>query len=568
MIFAMNLNATQSLCLFLAVGTCVLSSSDLLAQDNILSSRQRGIATKPDAAANQDGANAQRVDIQETFQSAFLIEPLTQRLSGRTGSAHGFKFKVESANKETRIDILPVGLTQELSGRIVVDESKEVSSSVLRMLTPSSMTLLPGVTSFIEGVVQIPRGDAEFYTLGLLIRETGQKADLKPTVDANGNAQTKAGLQFVTQYLLRIDLLVEGMRGDQAKQVAFDELKLSPLRGRPLLNLVASNPTASDIEYELRCRLRRSTNDRSFQPLRLNMPIRGEMQTDEKFVGRLLPKSRVRMEGLLPEAIASGDYEVDIDLLVSGRSVKKQTLSLTVNAADFPAQDVIISQAAEGLMVAPAQIELAKTRGGVRRLMVHVTNNANDIKVIDLSAVDRVGQQLSSVSIQPSQLTLSPGSNRKLAITLLGNSTHSAPVEYGSLRIVTKSGERDYSESKELPMALIYKPTRATEVSVDPVVWDSDNERPRFRTLIRNTGESHLPVDARLSITGSSGFRGVLHGGFGKWLMPSESMWIDFVLEQPLTPGDYVLRFEMQTASQPISTTQTFQVSELVTASR
>lgn len=157
------------------------------------------------------------------------------------------------------------------------------------------------------------------------------------------------------------------MRGDQAKQVAFDELKLNPLRGRPLLNLVASNPTASDIEYELRCRLRRSTNDRSFQPLRLNMPIRGEMQTDEKFVGSLLPKSRVRMEGLLPEAIASGDYEVDIDLLVSGRSVKKQTLSLTVNAADFPAQDVIISQAAEGLMVAPAQIELAKTRGGVRR---------------------------------------------------------------------------------------------------------------------------------------------------------------------------------------------------------
>ncbi|HBJ33437.1 MAG TPA: hypothetical protein DDZ51_01495 [Planctomycetaceae bacterium] len=525
-------------------------------------------AQNPDAAG-QVGTDGKAVNIQETFQSAFLIEPLVQRLSGRSGTTLSFKFKLESLNRETRIDILPVGLKQEITGRISVDQSKEISSNVLRLLTPNAMTLLPGVTSFIEGVVQIPRGDSEFHTLGLLIREVGQENNLKPTVDAAGNVQTKAGLQITTQYLLRIDLLVEGVRGGQAAQIILDDLKLSPFRGRPQLNLIATNPTASAVEFEMRARLRRSANDRSFQPLRLNMPIRNDMETEEKFVGRLLPKSRVRMQGLLPEAIASGDYEVDLDILVAGRTAKKQTLSIKVNAADFPAQDVIISQAAEGLMIAPAQIELAQTRGGVRRVSLSLTNNSRNSKSIDLSAVDRSGQQLTGVTIQPSQVSLPPGSNRKLSIIMKGSSGTSLSVEYGSLRVVTQSDERDFTESKELPLALVYKNLRATEVSVEPVVWDpGDDLAPRFRTLIRNIGESHLPVDARLSINGSSGFRDTLHGGFGKWLMPGESMWINFAVEKPLPPGDYVLRFEMQTGTQPISTSQTFQVTDLVTASR
>ncbi len=520
-------------------------------------------------AQGQPLASGQTVNIQETFQSAFAIEPLVQRLSGRSGTTLGFKFKLESFNRETRIDILPVGLKQEISGRIVIDQSKEVSSNVLRLLTPSSMTLLPGISSFIEGVVQIPRGDAEFHTLGLLIREAGQESAMKPTRDANGNLETKAGLQITTQYLLRIDLIVEGVRSGQAAQITFSDLKLSPVQGRPQLNLIAVNPTPSAVEFELRARLRRSVNDRSFQPLRLNMPIRGDMESDEKFTGRLLPKSRVRMEGMLPEAIASGDYEVDLDLLVSGRSIKKQTLSINVNAADFPAQDVIISQAAEGLMIAPAQIELSQTRGGMRRVSVLITNQSARSKSIDLTAVDGSGQQLTGVTIQPSQVSLPAGANRKLSIMMRASSGASVPVEYGSLRIITKSEDRDYTESKDLPLALVYKHLRATEVSVEPVVWDQgDSQSPRFRTLIRNTGESHLPIDARLSINGSSGYRELLHGGFGKWLMPGEAMWINFAIDQPLPPGDYVLKFEMQTGTQPISTTQTFQVTDLVTASR
>jgi hypothetical protein len=229
---------------------------------------------------------------------------------------------------------------------------------------------------------------------------------------------------------------------------------------------------------------------------------------------------------------------------------------------------VIISQAAEGLMIAPAQIELAQVRGGVRRISVSLTNNSKSTKSIELAAVDRSGQTLSGVTIQPSQVSLPPGSNRKLSLIMKGNRDASVPVEYGKLRVVTKSDERDYSESKELPLALVYKTLRATEVSVDPVIWDAGDQSPRFRTLIRNVGESHIPVDARLSVNGTSGLRETLHGGFGKWLMPGESMWIDFPVEKPLPIGDYVLKFEMQTGTQPISTTQTFQVAGLATASR
>lgn len=546
--------------------------------DTVTSAQQGGVERKPQVRVTQGvkvndpdskvGDEARRVSIQETFQSAFLIEPLVQRLSGRSGNTLGFKFKVESANKETRIEVQPVGLRQELSGRVVVDQTKTVSSGLLRMFSPETMTILPGGTSFIEGAVQIPKGDEEFHTLGLLIRETGQAADMKPTLDANGNLQTKAGLQFSTQYLLRIDMVVEGVRGDQASKVVIGDVSLSPFRGRPQLSLVATNPTGSSIEYELRGRLRRSANDRSFQQLRLGMPVRSEMETDEKFVGRLLPKSQVQMIGLLPEAVASGDYEVDIDMLVGGRSVQKRTFAVRVNADDFPAQDVIISQAAEGVLVAPTQIELAQTRGGNRRVSISLTNSTKTTKKIDLSAVDRSGQVLTAVSVQPAQVTLPPGGNRKLSVTMRGTTEPSVPVEYGSLRIVTESEDRDYSQSKELPLAVIYRNLSATEVAVDPVVWDDGDRQPRFRVSVRNDGETHFPVDARLTITGSTGYRDLLHGGFGKWLLPGESMWVNFPIDKPLPPGDYVLRLEMQTANQPISTTQTFQVSDLVSSTR
>jgi len=506
-----------------------------------------------------------RVTIRETFEPTFRIEPLNQRISGRSGSLVAFKFLMESSNREARVQVIPIGLRQDVGGLIVNDETTQ-GSDLIRLLTPEYVDLTPGKANWIEGIVQIPKGESEFHTVGLLIRDLGDDATFAPTLDDQGQVRTQAAVKFVTQYVLRLDLVVEGVRSDQANRAMIEEVAITPQRGRPRLQVMVSNPTGTTFEFELRARLRSSPTDRSFQPLRLVMPIRSSMETEERFTARILPKSRLRMEELLPEAIASGEYEVDFEMIVGGRTVVRKTLALTVNAEDFPAQAVIIGQAAEGLQISPSQIELSQVRGGTRRLSLLLKNSDKYPKVVDLKAVGPAGLEITSLMIQPNQMTIPAGSSRKVSVTMRGSLQSEKAVDYGNLVLVCRSQEKEFTETKEFPMAVIYRPVGATQIAVDPVVWDDGGNYPRFRTQVRNEGESHLPLDARLSISSSVGYRAVLHGGFGKWLMPGESGSLEFRIESPLPPGEYLLRFDLQTGDEPVSMEQNFQVSDLTMA--
>jgi len=111
-------------------------------------------------------------------------------------------------------------------------------------------------------------------------------------------------------------------------------------------------------------------------------------------------------------------------------------------------------------------------------------------------------------------------------------------------------------------MAIVYRPIGSTQISVDPVAWDDGGRYPRFRAQVRNEGDKHLPMDARLSISSSNGLRTVLYGGFGKWLMPGSKGELEFRAESTLPPGDYLLKFELQTGGEPATMEQTFRVND------
>jgi hypothetical protein len=526
---------------------------------------QSGAAGNSQAAKSQTGnpkPNArQRVTVQETFDPTFKIEPLTQRISGRGGEVVAFKFMIESANQPADIEVVPVGLRQDLSGLILNDDSAEVADLV-RLVTPAKMTLEPNKSSWVEGVVQIPKGDDQFHTIGLLIRDMGKAPGLKPGVDENGQPITQAAVRFMTQYIVRLDLVVEGVRGDSAAKAVIDDLSIVPSRGRPKLQLIVANPTGTTFEFELKARLRSSPSDRSFTPLRLVVPIRASIETDERYTARILPKCRLRMEEWLPEAIPSGRYEADLELAVDGRVVSRRTIPVDVDSEDFPAQEVLIAQAADGLQVSPAQIELSQTRGGTRRLTMLLKNSGKQAKTIDLRAVTASDLELPGVQVQPSQVSLPAGASRKVVVTMRGRGDTTQPVDYGQMVVECRSQEKEFVETKRLPLAIIYRPIGSTQISVDPVVWDDGGRYPRFRTQVRNEGDKHLPMDARLSISSSNGLRTVLYGGFGKWLMPGSKGELEFRVESTLPPGDYLLKFELQTGGEPATMEQSFRVND------
>jgi hypothetical protein len=511
-------------------------------------------------------ANPREVTITETFEPSFSIEPLSHRIEGRSGDVVPFKFKLETSNRKANVEVSVIGLRQELSGQILHDEESTNAATYVKLVSPTTMTLEPGVPTLIEGVVQLPRGNAKFYSLGILVKDIGIDNPLASKTNPDGSPSTQAAVRFMTQYVLRLDLELQGTRGEEGRQIVLEEVSMVPQDGRPKLQTVVFNPTETAFEFQLRGRLRSSPSDRSFKPLRLVMPVRRGTEDENRYVGRILPKSRIRMEELLPEAIAGGHYDVDLELVFDGQVVNRKTLPLDVNSRDYPAQEVLIAQVEDGLQVSPAQIELSRARGGVRRLTMLINNHSREAKTIDLKALAENQLEIGAAMIQPSTFSLSPSSSRKISISLRAIPGEERKVQYGKVVITSKSSERDYEVTHSLPLALVMDNVDEPEVKLARLQWDPSQPYPGFRIAIENTGDVHFPMQARLLIVDEYGRRVSVPGGFGRWLMPRSSGMLDFRFDQPLSPGQYQLRCEVQRQGEPLVVDQVFTVTDMENA--
>ena len=136
-------------------------------------------------------------------------------------------------------------------------------------------------------------------------------------------------------------------------------------------------------------------------------------------------------------------------------------------------------------------------------------------------------------------------------------------VEYGHLLVSSKSDNRDFHETKKLPLAVVLKKIPSTQVTLTPLQWNSESDYPGFLTKIENLGDIHLSMQARLLVVDATGRRFSIPSGFGKWLMPHSSAKLEFRFDQQLAPGEYQLRCELQQEGEPIVMQQDFVVSDL-----
>ncbi len=97
---------------------------------------------------------------------------------------------------------------------------------------------------------------------------------------------------------LRVDLEVEGARGDNVAGTIDRRRQSSPLPAAPELSVIIRNPSDTAFEYEVKSRLR-SNRGISLKPVRMTMPVRASMETEDRYLGRVLPKSAVRMEEIV-----------------------------------------------------------------------------------------------------------------------------------------------------------------------------------------------------------------------------------------------------------------------------
>ncbi len=534
--------------LFSAIGFATLAQSNpALGQ----TSRENG----------KKGNSGKELSVTEAFEPTFRIEPLSHNLKGRNGAIVPFEFTLESTNRNAEIEVLPIGLRQEISGMILHD-SQAPQADLLKLTSPTLMTLTSNTPVKIQGLVQFPRGEAKFHSVGILVKDVGAAAKLPANNDPK-KTKTQAAIRFITQYVLRIDLEVDGVRGENANVLAIEKLELVPFDGRPKLMAQIINPSDSTFEFEVRAKLRSSPSDRTARAIRLVMPVRESVENEGRFVGRILPKSRIRMVELLPEAIASGKYETDLEILSGEKVLAKKTHTVEVNAEDFPAQEVLIAQLGEDVQVSPAQMELSQLRGGNRRLTMLVKNNGKDSKTIEITSLDSTGLTMEAAMVQPPSFTLPPNGSRKITVTLKSQNDATYSTLYGSLHVQCRSDRKDFSESRNIPLAIALKKSPTPELKLTSVQWDTTGKYPCFRSTVSNVGDTHHALEARLSIFDERGNRIQIPAGFGKWLMPGQSSKLEFRSEHALSPGKYQIKCELQRGDRPIVVEQVFEVTDL-----
>lgn len=509
------------------------------------------------------GNSGKAISVTESFEPTFRIEPLTQSLTGRTGAIVPFEFTIEAANRNAEIEVLPIGLRQEISGQILHD-SQGSQADLIKLTSPSKMTLTSNTPAKIQGLIQFPGGNAKLHSVGILVKDVGASATMPKNADPS-KPQYNAAIRFITQYVLRIDLEVGNVRGENANVLAIEKVELVPFNGRPKLMAQIINPSDTTFEFEVRAKLRSSPSDRTARAVRLAMPVRESIQNEGRFVGRILPKSRISMVELLPEAIASGKYETDIEILDvtdKEKSLAVKTYSVEVNAEDFPAQEVLIAQLGEDVQVSPAQIELSKISGGNRRVTMLLKNNGKDSKTVEVTALDSTGLKTEAVMLQPPTFTLPPNGSRKISVTLKSQDDATNATLYGSLHVQCRSDRKDFNEYRDIPLAIAMKKSPLPDLDMTPVQWIATGKYPCFRSTVSNLGETHYPLEARLSIFDESGNRIMIPAGFGKWLMPGQISKLEFRAEHALRPGKYKLKCELQHGDRPIVKEQVFEVSD------
>ena len=476
------------------------------------------------------------------FSPTFQVAPLVHQFEASPGAVINFSFQVTSPGTGRTIQIQPVGMIQQETGQVLPDESR-TEFDVIRMISPERMELRADRPYEIRGRLTVPNNGSSFQAYGLLITDLGPPGSARKG-PADGGKQL--AVNFVTRYLLRIEVMVRGVRSESARRLEMTAARLRDVGGRAVAEAMVVNPTGTAFEFEAHCQLLRDDGVALGPPFKLAMPVRTNVTDRRRYRSRVLGDSRVRVHAPVPEPIMPGAYRMSLDLLVDGRMVATQSFPMTVSAEQFPAQAAVVAQIVKDVQVSPTQIELSVRPRGSRIVPVKITNTSSRPVTVHLTAagLNIQDRSLSSAPdwlvIRPQMLTLGPRMSRSAMIALRG-ADQAQSHSYAALRVEVEPEDGGAGGQRDLLVALLTRDPMASRLSCGELQWDS-TDHGAFTIPVRNEANVHIPLAATLTLTDAFGRRLELVGGFGRWLLPGESDVIRFPLEGVLPPGDYKVR--------------------------
>ena len=486
----------------------------------------------------------ERVRIHRPVEYPFRVDPMVHRLEARRGQTLPVTFQIIGKDKPTTVIVKKVALRQQENGVILPDEDAE-PPEFLQIDNEGQYDINPNETVEIRGEVKLPSSSqSNFHTYGLLIKDIGQQLSARGPA---GDDESRVGINFVTQYLCRTDIQVQGVRGENLAELRFESAELVESEGLPMARVWVTNPTDSPLEFQTRCQLTNETVHARRPHFSLVMPVRSKLKGDDRHSIRILPGATLRLEDLVPYPLFPGDYELTAEILNRSRPVAEAGFQVAVDHQQFPALAATVAQVTDRVTAVPAQVELSLRSGGSRFSPVTFTNNSTEEVEVDLSPASTGEGSADWLGTRPSRLRLKPGQERK-ALVVLGANRDIDSHRFAAVIATARTLDGELLGEHTLPVALVGRDESGPILGVSTIEYDPDADHPAFFVKVENTGSLHLPLKGQLQLAAEQGQPMRATGGHGKWLMPGATDRIRFGLPGSPEPGLYELRLRIESA--------------------
>lgn len=482
----------------------------------------------------------QAVRITEEVRPAFIIDPIVNRVEARRGKVVNMEFGITCQGSPSALEIRTVALTQDENGTIFPND-KVPAPTDLELITPKSVELKPEGKFVIKARLRVPETQSTFHSFGILVRDSGQLR-AKPNDDKPDGP--RVGIRFVTQYLLRCDVSVQGVRSDNARKLLVNSAELIEVDGVPQVHVFVENPTEGPIEFGLKAQIRATEDGEERPSFPLGMPVRANLDEPEKYSGRILPGARIRMVSPLPKPIFPGQYYLETAMMSDNRVLAKSGFPIAVTEGDFPAQGIASVLAGPGLLASPSQIELSLQRGGSRAQVLTFQNDSSEATEVEIVPESFDGRSVDWAAVRPNKITLAAGASRKVQVTMTASSDQNSH-RYVRLRVKSTPEGGQLAQTTPVTVALVGKSTGTVALSEGDLVWDTEHGSPAFVIDIKNTGNVHMPLEGELLLGNEEGRPIAIRGGFGKWILPNTTERIRFNPPKSMPPGKYSARLRI-----------------------
>lgn len=485
-----------------------------------------------EASAQRTATGRREVSLTQSVSPSFRIEPVVHRFTARRGEVIPFEFLIGSMGKEMNVTVTPVNLRQEETGIILHDGQSEPSRA-LRITSPRSFRLGGGQQTIIRGKLTVPLARTNYLSYGILVRESGSE----PEFENPSEERTRAGIRFVTQYVLRVDVETGVADVGALSELRFERGSLVAERGLPTVQGLLTNPTNYAFECQVSAEL--DSDDRSARPIRLGMPSRARLEGDDRHLIRIMPNSTLRLEASFDRLIAPGDRTLRLSLATGRREVTAAEFSLNVDRADFPAlatQRAILG----GVSMTPAQIEIGSVRSASRAVGLKFRNTTEEPAQIEIEPRSLDDGPIDHVRFSPASFTIKPGRTKGVRAMLRRSDSESIEAAVAVVRW-TREGKPTVEQRQ--PLSILGAEPGEPRLDVQQVRWEGDT----FITQVTNRSDAYTPIAAELAVGGPSGLRLRMQAGYGRWLAPGETTTLMFSPREPLPAGDYSLILEVQT---------------------